>query len=122
MAKKDSKKNSNKKESKKSDSQTQKSKIDEKDKKFIITLISVLVVMAILVLAVYNQSGPYNSEKRNNLTGCPAGSENADVCTSEYKPVCGYDSNKNKVKSFPNDCHACKNETVNYFTEGRCEK
>lgn len=121
MAKKSSKKNSGKK-NKKGDSKKQMSKIDEKDKKFIITLISVLIVMAILVLVVYDQTGPYNPVGGKNLTKCPSGSENADVCTSEYKPVCGYDSNKNKVKGFPNDCHACKNETVNYFTEGRCEK
>lgn len=119
MAKKSSKKDSGKK-NKKGDSKKQKSKIDEKDKKFIITLISVLVILAIIVLTVYNQTGPHNPGNNSSMIECPSGSENADVCTQEYKPVCGYDSEGNQIETFSNDCHACKNTNVSQFTRGQC--
>lgn len=101
----------------------QKPKIDEKDKKFIVSLISVLLILgvAVILVGVLGIGGSETSEAPENKNECPQGSQNVDVCTQEYSPVCGYDSQSNQVDTFANDCHACKESNVSYYIEGECK-
>lgn len=58
---------------------------------------------------------------------CTDSQRNADVCYEIYKPVCGW-FNASKIQcikypcaqTFSNDCFACQNPNVAYYTEGEC--
>ena len=50
-----------------------------------------------------------------------------DVCYEIYQPVCGwFDTNKVRCVKYPcadtfsNDCFACSNENVLFYTQGEC--
>ncbi|MEM4268352.1 MAG: DUF333 domain-containing protein [Candidatus Woesearchaeota archaeon] len=72
-------------------------------------------------------NGPSNSpsEKR---TYCLPEQRNAEICTMEYRPVCGWFKEEVRCIKYPcaitasNPCEACKNENVEYWTEGECPK
>lgn len=59
---------------------------------------------------------------------CPVGKKNycteeqreAEVCTMEYAPVCGYDLNEQMIETFSNSCMACANASVEYWVHGEC--
>jgi len=42
-----------------------------------------------------------------------------EVCTREYKPVCGLDS-VNVSKTYSNACTACSDENVVEYTKAKC--
>ncbi len=58
---------------------------------------------------------------------CEESQRNVDVCTMEYRPVCGW-FNPEKVQcikypcaqTISNPCFACSNPDVLYWTEGEC--
>ena len=68
----------------------------------------------------------YNETESNY---CTPESRNSDVCIEIYKPVCGWnDPSKIQCIRYPcaqtysNDCQACANENVLYWTDGECPK
>ena len=69
-----------------------------------------------------NEKNP--GEKQRNY--CTPESKKADFCTQEYAPVCGwYNKEFNCIKypcaeTYSNQCHACKDEKVEYWTQGEC--
>lgn len=67
------------------------------------------------------------SEEKKKENFCSENSKKVEMCIEIYKPVCGwYDSEKIQcvkypcAKTFSNDCFACMNENVKYWTEGSC--
>jgi len=56
----------------------------------------------------------------NGIEFCTEESRNAEFCIEIYQPVCGYDSNQNKIQTFSNSCFACINENVKYYIDGQC--
>jgi len=60
------------------------------------------------------------------ITQCSAEDRNADVCTADVTPVCGYMPDIVCVSSpciyntFTNPCEACKNPNVESYLEGAC--
>ncbi len=66
-----------------------------------------------------------SGEKKQNF--CSPESRNAEACTMDYNPVCGYVQVEcittpcNPVpETFSNSCVACSNEDVLYWTQGEC--
>jgi len=61
-------------------------------------------------------------------TYCTAEQRNAEVCTMEYRPVCGwFDQSIQCIKypcaaTYANYCSACIDAKVAYWTEGECPK
>lgn len=59
---------------------------------------------------------------------CTPESRNAEVCTAEYNPVCGWFNSSVKCIKYPcaitasNPCVACSNPLVDYWTQGECQK
>jgi hypothetical protein len=57
---------------------------------------------------------------------CAPESRNAQICTLEYRPVCGWFDSSIKCIKYPcainanNSCLACYNANVEYWTEGKC--
>ncbi len=58
---------------------------------------------------------------------CTDESRNAEFCTQQYEPVCGwFDPSKVQCVDYPcavdasNSCTACKNKDVLYYTEDIC--
>lgn len=41
-------------------------------------------------------------------------------CLDEYTPVCTYDKDGNEIGIGSNDCYACQDEDVSYYTVGEC--
>ena len=67
---------------------------------------------------------PNNQSKQNY---CSAIEHKGDVCAEIYKPVCGwFDPEKIQcirypcAQTFSNECFACHDEKVLYWTEGEC--
>lgn len=64
----------------------------------------------------------------NEKTFCTTESRNAQFCTANYKPVCGWFTSSVKcikypcAKSFSNKCFACMDNSVNFTTNGECPK
>ena len=69
-----------------------------------------------------------SSEINQNKTFCKAEQRNAALCYTVYSPVCGWFNENIKCFKYPcaatysNDCNACKDEKVLYYTEGECPK
>ena len=63
--------------------------------------------------------------KRNN---CTAEQKSAEVCYELYQPVCGWFNKNIECIKFPcadtytNECFACKDPKVDYWTSGECPK
>lgn len=60
------------------------------------------------------------------LLACRPSQRNADVCTSEHSPVCGYRNFPENCdaevcqETFSNSCNACSNTEILYYTPGPC--
>jgi hypothetical protein len=70
---------------------------------------------------------PWNgAEGKRNY--CTEDQRNAEVCTKEYRPVCGWFYDTANCLKYPcavtesNPCNACLNSDVEYWTEGECPK
>jgi len=53
-------------------------------------------------------------------TYCKPEQRGAEICTMEYRPVCGWTAGGEKVQTYSNPCMACSPEEVAYWTEGEC--
>lgn len=57
-------------------------------------------------------------------TYCKPEQRGAEICTMEYRPVCGWsaecESPPCTLQTYPNPCAACIPEEVAYWTEGEC--
>ncbi|MFP4524033.1 MAG: hypothetical protein ACLFO2_01780 [Candidatus Woesearchaeota archaeon] len=51
---------------------------------------------------------------------CTPDERDVDACIELYKPVCGYSDGS--AETYSNDCFACMDENVEYWTEGACEE
>ena len=67
------------------------------------------------------------SEGKMQAFDCTPEQKQAEICTMEYLPVCGwFDSTKIQCIKYPcaqnfgNICQACSSENVNSWTEGEC--
>ncbi len=58
------------------------------------------------------------------LVECTSQQRDADFCTAEYAPVCGYfeypDNCTDCSQTYSNECTACKDPDVQYWTLGEC--
>ncbi len=59
------------------------------------------------------------SEKSVNMHVCTEEEKNAEICTLEYAPVCGF--KEGESKTYGNGCQACADESE-YWTIGVCEE
>ncbi|MFC1647957.1 hypothetical protein ACFL1B_00715 [Nanoarchaeota archaeon] len=57
---------------------------------------------------------------------CMPEQRDAEICTMEYRPVCGWNGPNIQCIKWPcaetysNPCGACSNPDVEYYTEGEC--
>ncbi|MDO8481197.1 MAG: hypothetical protein Q7S65_05300 [Nanoarchaeota archaeon] len=72
---------------------------------------------------------PVQEEGKLQAVDCLPEQRNAEICTLEYRPVCGWnDPAKIQCIRYPcaqtysNPCSACQNENVISYTEGECPK
>ena len=70
--------------------------------------------------------GCEKAQDTEERTLCDPGSRNAQFCTADYNPVCGWFNDNLKCIKYPcaqtysNSCEACKNTEVSYYTKGEC--
>ncbi|MBI4144835.1 hypothetical protein HY493_01355 [Candidatus Woesearchaeota archaeon] len=81
-----------------------------------------LLLVALLVLAACSSKAPEVKE-----TLCTPEQKQADFCTADYAPVCGwFDSEKVQCIKYPcaadysNSCQACRDENVKSWSAGKC--
>lgn len=51
---------------------------------------------------------------------CTEEQRNVEVCITLYEPVCGYNSQRNKIKTYSNSCFACLDTEVEFYRLGEC--
>jgi hypothetical protein len=89
-----------------------------------------LYLLSILLLvACSTQGASVNVPNTIQLTGCT--DPRPEVCTSEYRPVCGIRDTAircvkapcptNEYRVFPNACEACRDQQVFGHAESSCE-
>lgn len=71
--------------------------------------------------------GCEKAEDKLKAFECEPSQRDADFCTMQYDPVCGwFDPEKVQcirypcAQTFGNSCVACQNEDIAYYTEGEC--
>ena len=95
--------------------------MEKKDKKFSMYLIIIMLVLAAVVLALhFLRQVPDGPPKFY----CVPKDREAEVCTADYVPVCGFGS-ENCVeegcrRTYSNSCYACGNKNVLYYVQGEC--
>ena len=72
--------------------------------------------MAIFLLISGCQSSPAQIENRITCKD-----PRPEVCTMNYLPVCGFDSNNN-AKTYSNACSACSDKKVVKYIKNECPK
>jgi hypothetical protein len=97
-------------------------------------LIALAIVIAILFLIIFIpcESPPVkinnsdNGSASDGKTYCKPEQRGAEFCYEIYAPVCGWFNQNIKcikypcAQNFENDCFACANENVEYYTQGEC--
>ncbi len=90
-----------------------------------------LLVIFILILAVFSSCSVEKKDVpivQKNGTKCSPASKKAKFCIELYKPVCGWFNEDIKCVKYPcaqtysNECFACRDKKVEYWTEGECPK
>lgn len=92
------------------------------NKKYIVPLVilvaALLVFLAISLTGDGYGTGDFNDE--DQIVFCEPEDREAEVCTMEYAPVCGYDAEENELGTFGNSCVACMDIEVEYYIQGEC--
>lgn len=87
--------------------------------KLVLILIAVFVMFTILFVKV-------DKGDKQKKFYCSAESREAEVCTRDYTPVCGWNDDTIKCIKYPcastysNACGACQKPEVAYYTKGKC--
>jgi len=71
----------------------------------------------ILLVGCVPTSGSKSKPESSSLTICPE--QRPQVCTREYRPVCGELKDGN-LKTYANGCEACADANVIGFQYGEC--
>lgn len=94
------------------------------DKKLIVWILMFFVAIFLLFLTFKP-----NTSKNTEKIFCEDSQRNVDACIEIYQPVCGYVQIEcitapcNPVpETFSNNCFACSNSRVTYYTEGECDE
>ena len=80
--------------------------------------------IGLLAFGIYSMLNPATEPLGSNH--CSAESRTADVCYDLYKPVCGWFNQSIQCFKYPcaatysNECFACQDPKVAYWTEGEC--
>lgn len=75
------------------------------------------LLMAAFLVAVVGMSGCVVPS--DDRVYCSPASRDVDTCHTLYEPVCGYHS-PFIFKTYTNDCVACSDQNVEYYTPGKC--
>jgi len=71
------------------------------------------------LILLLSACGSNDVKSDNKLTVCP--SERVQVCTREYRPVCGVHV-QGRDRTYSTGCMACTNPEVKGYREGTCKK
>lgn len=106
------------------------------NEELIIVIVIMLFIGVMILLNIQFPSAPTNEQNNSNQTDwdsktknyCSPESRNAEVCITLYKPVCGWFNQSIQCIRYPcaatysNECFACADPKVEYWTEGECPK
>ncbi|RDH80654.1 MAG: hypothetical protein DIZ80_16610 [endosymbiont of Galathealinum brachiosum] len=81
-------------------------------------VLSAILMVFVSVTSLSCAMSPEKDVVDKKLTQCE--SPRSQVCTRDYTPVCGFESDGNH-KTFSNACTACSNENVISYDEGACK-
>jgi len=88
-----------------------------KNKNFNINLLKIIVV-SFASLSLYSCAHTHDSLDDKKLTQCVK--PKSQVCTKEYKPVCGFEADGN-YRTFSNACTACATAEITSYDDGACK-
>lgn len=74
-----------------------------------------------VILPAEKKSDPPPPKGEGEFVACPPESRGAQVCTRDYRPVCGRTATDER-KTFANKCTACTEATITGYVVGACPK
>ncbi len=80
---------------------------------------SLLLMLLLFTAACASLPKEQPKPEEGTKTFCTSDQRKADVCIALYQPVCGW-FDTTKIKTYSNSCAACKDQKVQYWTEGEC--
>lgn len=83
--------------------------------RFLLKIVVISFASLTVYSCAYTQDDKFDDKK---LTKCV--SPKPEVCTKEYKPVCGFEADGN-YKTFSNACMACSVAEINAYDDGACK-
>jgi hypothetical protein len=104
-----------------------KNKANKRNRLYILIVLVIIIAILLLVIFIPRESPPV---KDNNPSDekifCKPEQRGVEFCYELYAPVCGWAyeevicKNRPCVKEFSNDCFACADKNVEYYTQGEC--
>jgi hypothetical protein len=83
-------------------------------KKFYLLIAVILLIAGVFLLALNLGEHPEEFELEKNF--CLPEQREAEVCTTEWEPVCGFRED-NSSELYSNSCFACMDPEIIYWTE-----
>jgi hypothetical protein len=100
-----------------------------KKKKQVVAIVSVILAGIIITLLLFYFMHKNNNPEissNSNKTYCKPDQRGAQFCYELYAPVCGWYNQTVKCIKYPcgadyaNNCFACSDVNVEYYSEGEC--
>jgi len=82
---------------------------------FLLKIVAISFASLTVLSCAHTMDDEFDDKK---LTQCV--SPKPEVCTKEYKPVCGFEADGN-YRTFSNACMACSDAEINAYDDGACK-
>ncbi len=89
------------------------------NKKYVRLGLILVLIISVLSLVAYTGIEKTRNNMDEGRVYCTENQRDAEMCTMQYDPVCGYKKAETK-ETYSNPCFACMESEVEYWISGEC--